>query len=201
VSKPTHFRCRVYGLLSVAQCHANRGMRERLGCNGCTQAPEVDRGAEPSLTTLEALVAKRVEQPAGRLGPQALPEDSPMASAGIGAEERSVEIGRQQRERQAVRKQAARVPPVERTAPPPLPEEPRPEPVHEGGAQREPAPAAKGAHRAIPPGSSPPVPRRIVRLLRDLAARRIGLPAAVARARTLLKTTGRVVPRDSWEGL
>lgn len=40
---------------------------------------------------------------------------------------------------------------------------------------------------------------RALRLLNDLAARRIGLPEAQRRARRALKLMGRKVPRDSWE--
>jgi hypothetical protein len=38
----------------------------------------------------------------------------------------------------------------------------------------------------------------VVRLLKDLAARKIGLPEAVRRARGALKAAGRKVPPDTW---
>lgn len=63
----THFRCRVFGLLAVAACRANRKLPTRLRtgsghwvgdrvcplvCRGCAQARDMDAGREPTLTTL-----------------------------------------------------------------------------------------------------------------------------------------------------
>jgi hypothetical protein len=55
-----------------------------------------------------------------------------------------------------------------------------------GGAYALPAPPAKRASA------------RVARLLKDLAARKIGLPEAVRRARGALKAAGRKVPPDTW---
>jgi hypothetical protein len=57
MSERTHFRCHAYGLLSVAQCRANRAARLRLACVDCGRRAAVDAGTEPSLTTLAALAA------------------------------------------------------------------------------------------------------------------------------------------------
>ena len=64
--KPTHFRCRAFGLLSVALCKENRkawrgkrieavGQGRQFQCRDCAQAPGVDAGSEPTLTSIEAI--------------------------------------------------------------------------------------------------------------------------------------------------
>ena len=64
--KLTHFRCQAFGLLSVVICKGNRaawrgkrteavGQGRQFQCRNCPQAPDVDAGTEPTLTSLAAI--------------------------------------------------------------------------------------------------------------------------------------------------
>jgi hypothetical protein len=237
-----YFRCHAYGLLSVAQCRANRAARLRLACVDCGQRAAVDAGTEPSLTTLAALAAPR---PAPEPTPAwAVPPTSPMADVGLRAEvplrSRPAPTPRAKKNTPApaaptpgeniagpATGRSSRVPPA------PVPSRRARGSVRAGalqalrdgpatplqvaqhvGCMRQTAAkvlqrlaaagrvvSAGGGAYALP---APPAKRasaRVARLLKDLAARKIGLPEAVRRARGALKAAGRRVPRDTWETL
>ena len=89
----THFRCKVFGLLTVEICRWNRalpvtangslegvnGIPRPLSCRNCAQADVVDAGADPTLTTLaEILAGLPLRQAQGRrVGPAPVPTETP----------------------------------------------------------------------------------------------------------------------------
>jgi hypothetical protein len=246
MSERTHFRCHAYGLLSVAQCRANRAARLRLACVDCGRRAAVDAGTEPSLTTLAALAAPR---PAPEPTPAwAVPPTSPMADVGLRAELPLRPKPQPRQARAKVRRSAHTITPApaaptpgeniagpatgrsSRVPPAPVPSRRARGSVRAGalqalrdgpatplqvaqhvGCMRQTAAkvlqrlaatgrvvSAGGGAYALP---APPAKRagaRVVRLLKDLAARKIGLPEAVRRARGALKAAGRKVPPDTW---
>ena len=209
MTERTHFRCHAYGLLSVAVCRANRKLRlsasegavvgamtgrvRPLACRDCAQAPRVDAGTEPSLTTLAELqrhigsvapppkrpapavadASRRPKRsapaPAALLPQPALPPDSPMAGVSIVAE--------------------------------PFP--PRPAKARPVRRTRKTKATAAPAARGFPPGNgagpvppAPSLPRAVARLLRDAASGTAGLPSLQRRALRILRALGREVPPE-----